>query len=671
MRLPSGLSPLTDRRVAYLLVGLIAAGIYLNALGNQFAYDDVHIVVQNTVVQSLDSLPDALTRPWWPGSYGRELGLWRPASTAALSLQYAASDGDPWLFHTVNVILHVIASLLVLALLYELLSAAAALAGGLVFAVHPVHVEAVANVVGLAEILSTTCIVAACLVHVRSGERSGWGASLAVGLLYLVGFGAKEGGVVLPGLIFLLDAARREIDFRQVPAYLARRWKVYVVMLVVSIGLLWGRYTVLGSLADPFAPLGASLLHELPRIWTLGEVWIHYVRLWVFPLDLSADYSPGVIPISFGWNVENVLGVALALVIMSLSWLAWRRPTMAAGRDTGRAAAFGVVWFVIAISPISNTIFLSGILLAERTLYLPSVGLAAATGWLVVRLARERKRLAWAGLVVVVLASSVRVWTRNPSWRDTGTMLEAMIRDVPYSGRSQWVLGDQFLIGGRVSQALVSYRAAIDLLGTHYALLTEISKRLMGQGYFRAADGLLRVAIQERPDYPLAYALLALVRAEFGDAESAEHYARRAVAIAPDDMARHHLLAWALAAQGRMEEATRAREVGDSLGTALFWMSYMYVAHERWEAGDTAEAYVAIDSAYVWVSSDLGRATLDSIKVADFGFEPTGERRETVGEGGSEATSRGGIPPLQAADPLQNPMPTGHVDRIPGGDRRP
>lgn len=634
MRIPSLSFFLTDRRAAYALVSLVAGGIYLNALGNQFAYDDVHIVVQNTAVQSLDSLPEALTRPWWPGTYGRELGLWRPASTAALSLQYAASGGDPWLFHAVNVALHVVASLLVLALLYELLASAAALAGGLVFAVHPVHVEAVANIVGLAELLSTACVVAACLVHVRSGERSGWGASLSVGLLYLLGFGAKEGGVVLPGLIFLLDAARREIDLHDVRAYVARRWRVYLVMLAVSVGLLWGRHAVLGSLADPFAPLGASLLHELPRIWTLGEVWMHYVRLWVFPLDLSADYSPGVIPVSFGWKLENVLGVTLALVIMSLSWLAWRRPTMAAGRDTARAAAFGVVWFVIAISPISNTVFLSGILLAERTLYLPSVGLAAATGWLVVRLARERKRLAWGGLAAVVLASSIRVWTRNPSWRDTGTVLEAMIRDVPYSGRSQWVLGDQFLIGGRVSQALLSYRAAIDLLGTHYALLTEISTRLMGQGYFRAADGLLRLAIQERPDFPLAYALLALVRAEFGDAQEAEQYARRAVEIDPNDMARHHLLAWALAAQGRMEEAAEAREVGDSLGKTLFWMSYMYVAHERWAAGDTAAVHVAIDSAYSWVSSDVGRATLDSITVADFGFEPTVEPGEVVGEGG-------------------------------------
>src|SRR5690606_15099747 len=132
---------------------------------------------------------------------------------------------------------------------------------------------------------------------------------------------------------------------------------------------------VLGALADPVGPMGADVLAEIPRIWTLGEVWVHYVRLWVFPLDLSADYAPNVIPISFGWNATNVVGVALALAILALAWASWRTRALARGEESPRAFGFAVVWFVIAISPIANILFLSGVLLAERTLYLPSVGL--------------------------------------------------------------------------------------------------------------------------------------------------------------------------------------------------------------------------------------------------------------------------------------------------------
>lgn len=629
-------SPLKDRRTAYLLVGVVAAAVYLNALPNRFAYDDLQIVQRNTAIHSLETLPGALLEPYWPIEYGEDLGLWRPVTTALLGLQWVAGGGSPAVFHAFNVLAHVGVSLLVLALLVELMPLGAAFVGGLLFAVHPVHVEAVANIVGVSEIVSAGCLVAACLVHVRSGSRTRWGGALLIGLLYLLGFGAKESAVTLPAIIFLLDAARGRIALGDLPRYLAARWRVYAVMLGVAVSVLSGRYLVLGSLATAHAPMGADLLREIPRIWTLGEVWTHYVRLWVFPLDLSADYSPGVIPVSLGWHVENVLGVGLALLVLGLSLYAWRRSEMGRGRDTARAVAFGVVWFIITISPTSNTVVLSGILLAERTLYLPSVGLAAATGWLVVRLARERRRLAWVGLTVVVLAAGVRVWTRNPAWHDNATFFTVLIRDYPQSGRSQWVLGDVLLGRGQTSQALLAYRAAIDLLGTHYKLVTEISRKLMAEGHYRAAEVLLGFAAEDIPSYPLAHALLALVRAEYGDAEGAEANARRALAL-EEDGTRRHLLAWALAAQGRWEEAAATRARAEELGRAVFWQSYVYDAYMHQHAGDTVAAHAALDSAWERTFSDVGRAALDSVRMADFGLQSRGSGDV---EGGADGGSR-------------------------------
>lgn len=614
-------SPLTDPRSAFLLVGVLACAVYLNALPNQFAYDDMHIVVTNTGIHTLDALPNALVQPYWPGDYGRELGLWRPTTTALLSVQYVIGGGSPIVFHVVNVVTHVVVSLLVLALLLELMSVPAAVSAGLIFAVHPVHVEAVANVIGLSELISAAALLGACLIHIRGGPRTGWRSALLVGALYLLGFGAKESAVTLPGVIFLLDAVRRQIAISDLPGYLADRWRVYLVMLVVAIGLLAGRFAVLGSIASPFAPLGGDLLEEIPRIWTLGEVWMHYVRLWVFPLDLSSDYSPGVIPIAIGWTAGGAVGAALAVILLGLALFAWRKPDMGRGVDTARAAGFGVVWFLITISPISNTLFLSGVLLAERTLYLPSVGLAAATGCLMVRLSRDRPRGAAVLLVLMLALSSIRSWTRNPTWYDNATMLTVLIRDYPQSGRSQWVLGDVLLIRGRVSDGLRSYRAAINLLGTHYQLLTEISKRLLQVERYQAAEGLLKFAAQDHPEYPLALGLLALSRAEYGDAVGAEEYARASLEREDYDPTRHHLLAWALAAQGRFTEAEAARARGLEQGEALFWQQYMYQAYTHRARGDTIRAQAAVDSAWIRVATDIGRASLDSVRVADFGRE--------------------------------------------------
>lgn len=110
----------------------------------------------------------------------------------------------------------------------------------------------------------------------------------------------------------------------------------------------------------------------------------------VFPLDLSADYSPEVLPIALSWNALGIVGLLLAL-----AWATWRDRDLAPGSGSTRLVGFGVIWFVITVSPISNVFFLAGVLLAERTLYLPSVGAVAVAGWLLARVLRERPRTAW------------------------------------------------------------------------------------------------------------------------------------------------------------------------------------------------------------------------------------------------------------------------------------
>ncbi len=659
---------------AALVAALLAVAVHANTLGNQFAYDDVHIIVENQGIQQLETLPGALTVPYWPGRYGEQLGLWRPTTTLALGLQYAVAGEEPLLYHAVNVLAHGVVTALVVLLLAALLPVPAALAGGLLFAVHPVHVEAVANVIGIAEILSTGFFLAACLVHVRGPDRSGWGRALAVGGLYLLAFGAKESAVTLPGVILLLDAARRRLGLRELGDYLRDRWRVYLVMLGVAALLLGARLHILGSVASPFGPLGADLLQEIPRIWTLAEIWSHYVRLMVFPLDLSADYSPNVIPISLGWNAANAVGAILALAILVGSLVAWRRGRLEPGRPSARAAAFGVVWFLVTISPVSNVFFLAGVLLAERTLYLPSVGIVAAMGWLVVRLARERPRLARVGLVLVVLLMGARTWERNPTWRDNITVFRTMIDDYPHSGRSQWVLGDLFFQQGRTSQGLLTYRAAIGILGPHYQLITEIAKKLIAAEYYDAAEHLLEHSWRNDPDFPVAPGLIAVIRSEQGDAEGTELWARRSLEIDADDPVRHHLLAWALTEQGRWQEAAEARRRAIAGGEGDYWQQWVSLAQLEANAGDTAAARLALDSARTKALSGPGSDQVDGLYIELLGDTAAaragGAPRVTPGPAtpGVLEEPGAGLPGLAPSpDPSLDPGPedgdAGPVDR--------
>jgi len=593
---------------------VVAALVFGNALANGFAYDDENIVANNVGIQSLETLPTAVFKtPYWPNPSGGEVGLWRPVTTALLGLQYVVSGGSPLMFHAGNVVAHVVASVLALLLFIELMSLPAAFAAGLIFAVHPVHVEAIANIVGLSEAVSTLFVLAACLVHVRGGHRSGWAQALAIGGLYALGFGAKESAVTLPGLIFLLDAFRRRLTFRDVPVYLGDRWRTYLVMLVVAGVVLWGRVQVLGTIASPLAPAGADILTEIPRIWTLAEVWLHYVRLWIFPLDLSADYTPNVIPISVAWNAANVTGVVLALGILAIALLAWRRDATEHGVDTkhrvdrGRTAAFGVVWFLIAISPISNVFFLSGVLLAERTFYLPSVGLAAATGWLIARLARERPRGAWVLLAAAVLMASARTWTRTPTWKDSETVMATLLEQHPESGVGWMDLGRRLLAQGRQSDALIAFRYGIGLLNSGYKESTEIASHLMAMNRPESARFFLVRAWREHPEWYTAPGLLAAANLNTGRPQEAAEAARAAAALRPNNPSVHYLLAQSLSRLGAWEEAVEARRAAIRTGYGDRSGTWLLLAADHLSLGDTLAALAALDSADAMARTDAER----------------------------------------------------------------
>ncbi|MGI9626636.1 MAG: hypothetical protein ACR2QM_07365, partial [Longimicrobiales bacterium] len=160
-------SPVRSLRVAAILCASVSVLASANTLDNDFTYDDRSIVLENESIHALGALPGTVLKPYWPNAYGKEQGLWRPVTTLAFGVQWALWDGAPVGFHAVNVLMNALAVALVVILLAHLMPLGAALVGGLVFAVHPVHVEAVANVVGFAEILSASLYLAACILVLR------------------------------------------------------------------------------------------------------------------------------------------------------------------------------------------------------------------------------------------------------------------------------------------------------------------------------------------------------------------------------------------------------------------------------------------------------------------------------------------------------------------------
>jgi len=426
-------------RRLYLAVAACAIVVYLGALWNRFAMDDLYIIAFNPLVRRAAGLWQAFGAPYWPPSYGGK--MYRPLVVA--SFGFDRLTGSVAWFHAVNLAWHAAASVTVAALARRWAPWQGALAAGLVFAVHPVHVEAVANVIGRAELMAA---VFACLAVYAALEWDSvaWStAALALGLL------AKENAVVAP----LLVAWAWTLGLRRPPGG-RRRMAVYAASWV-ALAVVYGavRWLVLHPYArsNVIAPVffGATWLQQrYTAVAALSEV----VRLLVFPATLRADYSPNEYTlVASPLDPRFLLGVAALALWAALLWRAWRR---------GRALeAFGLGWIAIALLPVANLLFPTGILLAERTLYLPSVGLALAlAAWF-----PGRSRAQWLALAAIVMAGAIRTALRVPVWHDDRSLTLSIVTDSPDSYRGPARTGGLLQSAGLAAKALAAYQVAVHI----------------------------------------------------------------------------------------------------------------------------------------------------------------------------------------------------------------
>jgi hypothetical protein len=420
------------RRLPAVVVALAAAAVYARTAGFHFVYDDVPIILENERLHAVARWPELLTHPWWPR------GLYRPFTSLTLALDWLIGGGSPVPFHVFNLLVHVGASLLVLALAGTLMPPAAALAAALLFAVHPIHVEAVASVVGRAEVLATLFAVLAALLYRAHGRadltprRSRTALGAAVLGAMLLALASKESAFATPALLLLIDWAGAREEGVSAAVRFRRHAGLWAGTVVLAAVWLLLRARILGGLAGDYPAPGLAGTTAWQRLLIMLPLVPEYLRLFVFPARLSADYSPNFVPASPAFTARSLLGLAVLAGAVALAFWCRRRAV---------PVTFGIAWIGAALLVIGNVLVPSGVLVAERTLYLGSVGACLAIGWAWGRLLERRADAAWALLLVTVTAGGLRSWTRTEVWRSADTFFPAMVADAPGSFRGDWVGG--------------------------------------------------------------------------------------------------------------------------------------------------------------------------------------------------------------------------------------
>ncbi len=550
MSLPRRLAP-------WLLVGAAALLPYLNALSCGFAYDDDGLIVTNRYVQPEAPWWQPLARPLWPPPI--EAGLYRPVTGLTYRLQLGLHGPAPAPFHGFNVALHLGVTLLALAALRRLFPAHAGWAWGaaLLFAVHPIHTEAVTGIVGRAELLAALFGLAGYLLWLGRGRGgapavrqpqddprrtpAAPGARVArwalLALCFALAAGSKESAV---GWLLLLGAHRAGLlgDGRGY-ARIARGDRASLLAALaadaaVVAGLaafFLARLAVLGPLLGPReVSLVDNPIYHAPldvRVLTASHVLGRGILLMLWPAALCADYSFDAIQPVTSW--ASPAGLLLVALVAAAVCVARR-----AGRWPRRAWGLGA--WIAFILPVSNLIAPIGTIMAERLLYLPSLGFLAALVALgqaaLVRL--RARRLGPALLIAAALLLGWRTWTRNPDWNSTLTLFEAAERVAPRSVRVLCNLGGSYSREMRQAEALAKFELAHQIAPDYHMAQKGLAHEYILVGRYQEAEALLRRTLAQRPRDGEAHYRLGNLLLEVERAQEALELFDRLLALEPE-----------------------------------------------------------------------------------------------------------------------------------------
>jgi len=444
-------------------IAVVAAAPYLNTLGAGFTFDDHGLVVQNPMATPGMSPFAWFFRESTTGS------LYRPLTMVSYALNALVSPA-PWSLHLGNVLLHVLATLVAYDLARVLLrSTPSAVATALLFAVHPVHTEAVASVAGRAELLAGLFVMLALSALVRAERNPSWRAVSLVA--FALGALSKESAFAMVPLAALVLAWTGPMRAGR----LARGLAPYVA---VGLGSLLLRRVVVGSFglleAPPFIDNPLAHVGVGPRIATAVVVLFEYLSVLAAPIRLSADESFNQVPVVASVLDPRLFAAVGTFVIVGASLISARRRFPVLGG--------ALLFFLAAMTVTANVLFPIGTIKAERLLYLPSFGICLAAGWLLRRWAGRRwsQRTAVVALGLALLAG--RTWVRNADWRNDFALFTSTAAASPASARAQANAAAVYGQAGRLDLAEQHFRAA-------YAIAPQFAPAAMGLAQVADARG--------------------------------------------------------------------------------------------------------------------------------------------------------------------------------------
>jgi tetratricopeptide (TPR) repeat protein len=576
--------PGSRKWLARIVPWLLAAGLlgatawaYAPSLRGPFILDDFTTVENNMALRR----PEALRLP----GLARMLGTTRPVTEATLVADFRAAGLDPRRYRTVSLLLHLAATVAAFLFVRSLARRAGhpravgvAFAAAGAFALHPVQVDAVAYVSQRAEVLSSALyLVTLLLLDSAVARLPGTGGMVrwAAGVVsWVVAMGAKAIAISAPGA-FLIDQVIVGGPAKGgLPAAGRRALKALVVAAPVVVLAAWSASLQVRAMeSNPAGAAGFTATPLSAGQYLMTQMRVHwlYLRLLAWPGGYAFDraFEPSLSPdasvLAAGAGIAAMVGVAL--------WLWMRAGRREAGGSASRLVAFGILFWLVALSPTSSFVPVMD-LAVEHRVYLAALGpilaaVAVADAILHRLLApRAAARVSAIAVAMALLVLGGALRARARTWGSADAFWQAAVAATPGSARIWTNLGLSLQRRGDLGGAEAAYRrgwavarganAVVPLAGNLAALLVDLGRE--GE-----ALQVLDAALPLAPENSGLRVNRAVALGRTGRVEEALADARRAVASAPADPRMQNVLGIAQAASGDLAAAVATFQAAEAL----------------------------------------------------------------------------------------------------------
>ncbi|MGD8687668.1 MAG: tetratricopeptide repeat protein [Syntrophobacterales bacterium] len=601
--------------VAVGIILLLTTIVYANSIHNDFTnWDDLSLVVENPAIRSLsiDNLIDIFTPK--PGK------TYQPVRVLSYAIDYSLWKLNPLGYHLGNIALHGFSAVILYLLLASLLNQIRpesslestrliALSASLLFAVHPVNVEAVTWISSRKYGLLAFFYFSSFYFYIKTSAKGRYHRiyyTLSI-VSYVLSLLSSPFSVTLPAILFLYDYCRiRDINPYTIIKSHLLSYLPYIVLSISQFIILWNSFTTTPG------PEPAIKSHEMDSIFytflTMSRVLYDYMKNLILPFWLNnmyVDYTSTSL-------LEYKVILSLLIIFFLLGILFFQV------RAGNKVNLFCFGWFILTWLPVSNIIPIST-KMADRYLYLPAVGLFLFFSLAVYNIShrlfsRKARQLVTVPLMVfLVFSLSYLSIARNRVWANSQTLWEDSLRKAPAYWVPHMNLGLTMAQQGRIEEAISYYRESLRLNPNSVHTHNNLGVVLLERGQISDAIGHYVAALRLKSDYAETYNNLGVALFRLGDFDKAIAQYREALRLDPDFGKAHNNLGNALVEQDRFAEAifhyskaleTKAHypEAHNNLGAALAQQGKLNEAIIQFESAlrlkpDYAQARVNLKTA--------------------------------------------------------------------------